>query len=173
MSVRDDIVEAANMEIGGWSAVEYHPTVTDMDAYFMQAWGGTYASASKSTKSLWCGIFAVYVLRQAGVKVHWGPMSTKAGGWGIVTDAYESSQVRIVNGHSGVQPGDIGYVSAYNHHFIITAVDELFDYTECIDGNADGVTPAGTLGTIKRRKSRRLSQIEAYYQILVDDGSYT
>ena len=40
MSVRDDIVEAANMEIGGWSAVEYHPTVTDMDAYFMQAWGG-------------------------------------------------------------------------------------------------------------------------------------
>ena len=132
MSVRDDIVEAANMEIGGWSAVEYHPTVTDMDAYFMQAWGA-YASASKSTKSLWCGIFAVYVLRQAGLKVHWGPMSTKAGGWGIVTDAYESSQVRIVNGHSGVQPGDIGYVSAYNHHFIITAVDELFDYTECID----------------------------------------
>jgi hypothetical protein len=171
MSVRDDIVYTANIEIGGWSSVEYHPTLTDMDTYFMQAMGLPYAKVSKATKSLWCGIFAVYVLRQAGVMVHWGPMATKAGGWGIVTDAYQSAQVSIVNGHSGAQPGDIGYVSSHNHHFIITAVDEDFNYTECIDGNAEGVTPEGTLGTIRRRKSRQLSQIEAYYKILVDDES--
>jgi hypothetical protein len=171
MSVRDDIVTAANMAIGGWGSVEYYPDSNDMDTYFMQAFGLPYSKASTHTKSHWCGIFAVYVLRQAEVSVHWGPMPTKAGGWGIVTDAYQSAQVRIINGHSGIQPGDIGYVSAHRHHFIVTQVDEFFNYVECIDGNAGGVTPVGTLGTVKRLKSRHLSQIEAYYKILVDSQS--
>ncbi len=159
--LRDRICDEANNGIGGYLADEKGPTWDEMNTYFTVAWGNSYDQAGSHTKSHWCGIWAVYILIQAGLTARWGPI---VGGWGV-----SSAQVKRHNGNKGIQPGDVGYVrfcggKVADHHFLITRVDEELDFTECIDGNAGGV--GNGYGTISRRWSRRLSEIDCYYEIL-------
>lgn len=154
--LRDRICDEANMAIGGYISDEKGPTRAEMNDYFAQAWGYSYDQAGAHTKSHWCGIWAVYILIQAGLTARWGPVPK---GWGVV-----SPQVKVHNGNKGIQPGDVGYVTAGDHHFLITRVDQELDFTECIDGNAGGV--GNGYGTIRRRWSRKLSEIACYYEIL-------
>jgi hypothetical protein len=159
--LRSMIISKANEEIGGYGSDEYAPTRDDMDFYFQTAWHYPYSSASSHTKSHWCGIWATYILIQAGINASWGPIS---GGYGV-----SSKQVKRHNGNSGLQPGDIGYCRYINgkvadHHFLVIDVVEDYDYVECIDGNAGGT--GNGFGTIRRIRTRLLSDIDCYYEIL-------
>jgi hypothetical protein len=77
----------------------------DMDRYFIMC-GGPYTAHDHS--SSWCGIFATYVMRQAGVDVCW-KMSK-----GIQL----GSNVELIMGNSGLDQGDVVWATP-NHYFII------------------------------------------------------
>ena len=158
---RSMIIQKANSDcgIGGEAIDVYAPTKDDMDLYFQTALGQSYDSTTAHTKANWCGIWAVYILNCAGMDARWGPIS---GGWGV-----SSGWVQRHNGYEGARAGDIGYCRYINgnladHHFIILDVAAEYDYVECMDGNAVG--PG--FGTIKRIRTRSLSDINVYYEIL-------
>lgn len=102
---------------------------------------GTVDSIPK-TRIYWCGIFAVWVLQQAGLtstKWEWGN--------GI------SSILKRTN---SPQPGDILYIDKpYQHHAIIERIEG--DRVHSIDGNS--------INGLVAPNDRPLSSISAFYSI--------
>jgi hypothetical protein len=72
----------------------------------------------------WCGVFATWVYRQAGIETKWiiggGPTKLKH---------YSSKEI------SSLKPGDIGHIQKQNHHFIILSVKD--GKIRSINGNSD------------------------------------
>lgn len=145
----------------GWlhGGLYYKPTYGDMENIFDWGMAPTpYAAADAHTKSHWCGIFACCCLRQAGVgSAHWGIVPS---GWGVVGDPSQIS--KAIWGNDGAWKGDVGYINAQNHHFLI------IDYWEgqylCIDGNSLAKDNP-SLGAVIQWVWRPASDISSYYQI--------
>lgn len=93
----------------------------------------------------WCGIFALWVLHQAGlirdVKWKWG-------------EGFASMLPQTQN----PKCGDIGYMDAWNHHDIVLGVEG--DYVHTVDGN-DGGSPGG----IVKENMQPRSKFAAFYSI--------
>jgi hypothetical protein len=95
----------------------------------------------EGTQAAWCGGFALWVLRQAGL-TDW-PWEVGKG------FCYRLPTTRAP------QPGDIAYFRELQHHAIVESVDAQHVHT--IDGNQRGETVA--------RRSRPRSDVAAFYSI--------
>jgi hypothetical protein len=153
--LRDGITGAAYQEYldsddGG------KPTPDQLDAYF-QASGlfADYASADSHSQKNWCGFFATYCMKSAGLSTpHWLP------GQGIVGNPME---IQKQWGYAGVQPGDVAILAHNSHHIVIYEVGP--DYIVDIEGNGDPPPDQQYLGGVITTKRRDITAITAYYQI--------
>jgi hypothetical protein len=108
------------------------PTNDELDAYFRES----KASNAFDPSAHWCGIFAVSMLRRAGVRCHWVVDG------GIFNDLYEDQEdLEITTGadaQKGIQYGDV-LVREPNHHHIIVLEPVTAGTIRCVEGNAQGV----------------------------------
>lgn len=73
----------------------------------------------------WCGIFATYCYRAAGLPIAWPDMKSQ-------NPAYWE----ILGPNAAVQPGDVGvYDPMLNHHFVVVAESAPGQRVHSIDGN--------------------------------------
>ena len=97
--------------------------------------GGTSDSAAAIH---WCGIFATFVLRKAGLDVKWrsgeGIVSrggtkylTKKNSW-ITKDGFD---------RNSFAPGDVCVIPRANHHFIVIEAPAGGDTLRCVAGNGN------------------------------------
>jgi hypothetical protein len=173
MSFRNDIINLAEK----WATPDsgYKPSAAELISFFTDAKTQQAPSQSEAQRSLdtlssgcyigdqqkhWCGIFACSVAANAG-------LSTLS--WDLMHGQIQGAEIRKIWGNSGIQPGDIAVVAAYNHHFIITnrnqshstwpaRPDEIVELVNTVEGN--------TSGQLIKANTRRLDQIVAYYRIL-------
>lgn len=133
---RARVVELAVAELGLSDAAKY--------------WGAVLPGWSGPFPKYWCGGFALWCLRQAGL-CDW---------------IWEVSEVNAPKGHYGFlrhlprttdpRPGDIGYLDQpYQHHFIVEAADK--HTLTSIDGNQ------GSPGV--QRRHRAVNGQAAFYSI--------
>jgi len=118
-------------------------------AKFDKTWTPMIRKATSGWKAgpySWCGIWAVAVLRNAGVKdIVWG------------TGGIEGR--KAIAGNKGVRPGDVAiWAGGLNHHNIVEKIEGQTVYT--LDGNQDC---SGIF-----RRSRPLSQMAGYYNVIGD-----
>lgn len=97
----------------------------------------------KGQEKSWCGIFAVYCMRKAGVPVSWdlgrggpvGPLKMASFSGSFVAD---------------IKPANIGVVASQNHHFLIETIGSgAAPGLTTIDGNTEW-------GRIQRRNTHRV-----------------
>lgn len=126
------------------------PTIADAQAALDA--GGTGVKADGDRKQ-WCGIFACYVLRQAGLS---------DATWDLVWDAKEDSLTcsgvhKFRKGHDGMMPGDVALIRSHNHHFIVTEIDYSKETMRTVEGNK--------LGQYIQVCIRRPNEVYGYYRI--------
>ena len=99
------------------------------------------ATAQGVNKLSWCGLFATWVLQQAGARVNW--VLGKGVCWQLPRTA-------------NPQPGDLIYIDQpYQHHAIVARVERDTVFT--IDGNSQGGVVAAN--------ERPRSTIDAFYDV--------
>ncbi len=88
-----------------------------------------YGGGAGSRRIDWCGVFAIYCYRKAGVPIRWaggrpdGPLRLRPISTGVP---------------SAMRPGDIGVTGANNHHFIVeTKTSTASPALTTIDGNTN------------------------------------
>ncbi|MCB9465560.1 MAG: peptidoglycan-binding protein [Candidatus Eisenbacteria bacterium] len=102
-------------------------------------WRNTYDIPS------WCGIFALYVHKWAGLKVREWPLRfwSKDG-----ADDY-----RVLSASELPRPGDIGRVKSANHFFIVMeAPSNKQSSFATVEGNSNIITPEGVFQTIRANR---------------------
>jgi hypothetical protein len=145
VSIRSTIVQWANW----WADPgEYRVYPSHLISFFKLAGCAQVPSEKDATESMklpygaylggqkeanirhWCGIFAVYLLRNyCGVT----GVSWNLNGTGL---NYDGKSVGWRDGTAGIQPGDIAVITKGQHHFIVTGVDEATNTLTSVDGNA-------------------------------------
>jgi hypothetical protein len=119
--------------------------------------------ARKAFPTSWCGIFATWVWRRAGItSVKFKLWDGQTAGIGTIDESEGGARtwrkLPICQWHTGsICEGDIGYLDKGQHHFIIIAVDGNDLLT--VDGNAKGSS------IIVCRKHLRHDAV-AYYRCL-------
>jgi len=110
------------------------------------AWTAVPWVGLTNQKKSWCGIFAIFCYRKAGIPVSWD--IGKGGPVGPLKMASFSS-----NFAAGIKPGDIGSVATQSHHFLIESVDGggPVPGLTTIDGNTE-------FGRIRRRSDHRVGK---------------
>jgi hypothetical protein len=96
----------------------------------------------------WCGIFAAWVLIQAGLKVEWVNAS------GITEKA--PGQVKKELGGVNIQPGDVCVIAKASHHFLVTGVN----------GGSLQTIAGNSLFQEVRAENHSTSEVVATYHIL-------
>lgn len=168
--VRRQIIAAALGEVGvvsdlggkhgmkkGWEHLKrYFDEASDWgpDCFAMGKWvkDGIQKAGRNPPGAEWCGIFASWCCVQGGVTARW-----KFGVGPVPLQAHYDVQ--------NIEPGDIGVIARFVHHFIITRRDG--NTLECVNGNSahHGIT----------KGTRDISTIRYYYKpiadVWVDDGS--
>lgn len=122
---------------GNWTPVALHGIQTPGSRIPLD--GMKYEPPNRPGVS-WCGIFATWVLQQAGLPVRWRRFSGVIG-------------VPKISGSAGMQPGDIA-VQTNTHHFIVTGIQG--NQVMSINGNSD-------FQSILVKPQQR-SSIQAYYR---------
>jgi hypothetical protein len=103
------------------------PSKDELDKYFRAADVPGY-----DKRVHWCGIFQVYLLKQAGVACHWDR---------AIVDDSNGKDLEIVSGEEakrGLQAGDILRVGWAQHHFMALQPVEKGSIP-CVEGNAGGL----------------------------------
>jgi len=99
----------------------------------------------------WCGIFATYCYRAAGLKVNWHDVKTK-----------NSNYFEKLNARDPVKAGDIGnYDPVTNHHFLVAQDAAAGEAVHLIDGKLSNpskmvVAPWNSVITKRRRERSAL-----------------
>lgn len=155
---RDAIVELAQYwaDPGAWK-----PAPDDLINFFYYAGAEAWPSEKEAADALkyrdtgvkvqgqvrhWCGIFACYVIREAGLStVRW----TLYGG--------KMLNIEYRNGNKNMQPGDVAMIVSGNHHFIVTDIDYSSGTMHTVEGN--------TSGQLIRNRTRKTSEPYGYYHI--------
>ena len=128
------------------------PSSEDLHRYFTQC-GASYPGFDDTMA--WCGIFATYILRKAGVKVRWARR---------IEDLSGGQQVKDIVGHEGMGPGDVAVRGAagQNHHFIVLETPKN-GVIRSVDGNYGGVgNPVLFCG---HHWKNTVSSVDHYYRI--------
>lgn len=106
------------------------PTKAELDVYFKESLaGGGYDPSAH-----WCGIFATYLLRKAGVRCHW--VMSKG-----ITDDSNGADYEVATdseAQQGLQPGDV-VIREPQHHHIIVMEPVASGVIPCVEGNAGGI----------------------------------
>jgi hypothetical protein len=93
---------------------------------------GVYTPQERNNTDIvsWCGIFALYCHKMAGLKMSPWPLRYSIG------KPKAGDQLRILQFGEQILPGDIGITEprVKNHHFVVTEVSG--DVVSSIDGNA-------------------------------------
>ncbi len=79
----------------------------------------------------WCGIFATYCYRMAGLGVNWSQVKAQS------RDLFD-----IVLPGAAVRRGDIGVYSVFNHHFVVVEDAAAGSKIQSIDGNVSNPSEA-------------------------------
>jgi hypothetical protein len=152
--VRNRIIEIAGTEL---YCSEYgKPTPQQLDAYAIAAVGKPYA-ASERIRGNWCGAFAVYCIKMAGLSsCRWGINPTH-GFFGIC------GPVQFRWGTGGIQWGDAAIMyGAYSHHVLVADAVSEYDYLQLIEGNG------GEWGGELNKRTTSLGNVCGYYHVLCD-----
>jgi hypothetical protein len=175
MGIRDEIIAIASLEIG---TPPRSPSREQLDKYIQ--WSGLpyrdWAQASAGTKTNpsrikenWCGLFAVYCLRKAGLtSCYWG-INSKVNEYTICGPA---DTLTLVHGTNGIRRGDVAVYKSMSHHFIVDEVVEEYDFVWSYEGNGDA--GAGNYGDGSLTKgvlnisSKCLSNIQYYFSLNCD-----
>lgn len=117
------------------------------------AWSAVPWYGQTHQKKSWCGIFAIYCYRKAGIPVSWD--IGKGGPVGPVKLATYSSSFA-----ANIRPGDIGAVMDKNHHFLIEQVNGSppAPGLTTLDGNT-------FFGRIVRRNEHRVGKDNFNYYV--------
>ncbi len=107
------------------AGTERVPSLSDAERSLKYLTTGVYLD--KTTIRHWCGIFACSVLREKGVNVRW----TLNGGKMV-------GGVKLVWGHSGLQPGDVAIIEKGQHHFLVISADYSANALVTVEGNTSG-----------------------------------
>ncbi len=129
------------------------PSRAELDKYF-KASGGFPQGFDKTVH--WCGLFATYVLRKAGVGVVWQH--------GKIVDLSGGKDITLVSGSKGIGPGDVAVrdMNTANHHFIVLA-EPVKGAITSVDGNyGDIKNPMLFYG---RHWKNSVSAVNFYYRI--------
>ncbi|HEX3695774.1 MAG TPA: hypothetical protein VH374_10325 [Polyangia bacterium] len=163
MSRRDDIINRALY----WSDPGSYRVAPDDLIYFFQTAGTEVAPTGAEAKEAmgygggvkvqghakqWCGIFATCVLRECGLDASWTLMGGKM---------RPSSDVKLVWGNQGMQPGDVALIASASHHFIVVDVDYNKNTIHSVDGNQAWQT-IKELTSRKVRYPRESQQLQPY-----------
>jgi hypothetical protein len=148
VSLRKNILDWARWDMAHQNS--YTPTKSELNNYFIESGANSKGNDGRP----WCGIWATFILRKAGMNVKWGPLNKH--GWGIVD--LSGGFITLRGGSAGIRPGDVAVIPALNHHFFIEDVVEEYDYLQTLDGNQE-------YGSIRRRYDRSLSDLQFYYRI--------
>ena len=145
----------------------YHSRCLTITAAAEAKWqqAGAAATGWRNANDLpaWCGIFAYYVYRIAGIDL---------GGWVSHSDnIHVAKKFKQIHNPSQAHPGCIGVLDGIrgggrNHHFVVTGNDGNF--IESIDGNAHGPAQMNfqsNYSTIARRRysHSELKQKDTYF----------
>ena len=108
---------------------------------------------SKPSGVSWCGIFATWVLRRAGLEAKW------VVGAGIVGD-----KVKLTSGSEGFMPGDVIVINGaeVHHAVVISENHKIYDG----DGSIDTVNGNADQQSILRHSRYTRGQVWYYYKIL-------
>ncbi len=136
------------------------PSKADLDRYF-KGCGGNYRGYD--TGSHWCGIFATYLMKLAGVNCHW------VMGKGIQDDSNGADLEVILDGvtaRKDIIVGDI-LVREPNHHHIIALDGPKSGSIRCIEGNAGGIKyPLLAMDWAANAHNNQVGNVSARYRIL-------
>lgn len=92
----------------------------------------SYTAAERNNTDIasWCGIFSLYVMKVAGLRLSGWPFKYSIG------KVKPTDEMRIKAGNVTPKPGDVGIIEPMgtNHHFVITAVEG--GTVKSVDGNA-------------------------------------
>lgn len=132
-------------------------TLTDINFREGGLPGGTWSAVPwygiPSQKKSWCGIFAIYCYRKAGIPVSWDAAKGKIVG---------PLKIATFNGNfvAGMKMGTIGSVATQSHHFLIETINGPGNQPglTTIDGNTD-------YGRIKRREDHRVGKDNFNYYV--------
>lgn len=131
-ALRARVVAIARAEVGK----------AELNKYFADA-APMYVNANEPPN--WCGIFALWVLHQAGL--------LREKQWKVALGFLETSPALPKT--STPEPGDVAYYTKYQHEAVVLAVDG--DMVELANGNGQG-------GVVSIGR-RPLSEAAAYYSI--------
>lgn len=126
--------------------------------------GGVPARPGAEGGLHWCGIFATYCLRSAGMPVKW------RANLGITPSDRNSAFVWKYRSFvpsdkfdvKSLEPGDVAGIPASSHHFIVVNSTHP-DYVDCIAGN-------GSYQRIEAQRHLR-KNINVYYKIASEIGN--
>lgn len=105
------------------------PSVEELNKYFAAAGMGRY-----DPKVHWCGLFQVYLLKQAGVNCHWARE---------IVDDSGGADLEIVRGDAArndLQMLDIVRIHREEHHFTVLQ-PATGGFLGNFEGNAGGIKP--------------------------------
>jgi hypothetical protein len=113
--------------VPGWTRV---PSKSELDNYFKTSLAGPAFDPTVH----WCGIFATYLLKKAGVRCHW------AMGDGITDDSngQDLETTDSPNAQKDLQIGDVVVREPQHHHIIVLEPVDA-GTIRCVEGNAGGV----------------------------------
>jgi len=130
------------------------PSRADLDRYFINC-GGGYSGYDPTVS--WCGIFACYIMRKAGLRVKWKRYKG-------IEDLSGGTDMKAIWGREGIALGDVAVRGSGQHHFILLetpAKDQRVVYAA--DGNAMGkYNPMLACG---RDGRNILPEVTYYYRI--------
>ena len=156
MSIREKAIAAAN-----WWAIPdpYRVTADDLTTIFQGAGCDQLPTAHDFARTFgpksflsdgcyvggqakqWCGIFATMVLKTSGANIKWS----------LMTGSIVGSDVKAKMSKDPIQPGDVAYIEAHQHHFLVVGLD-----------GKDILTVEGNAGN-QRIMSRRRSSVAGHY----------
>jgi hypothetical protein len=122
--VTADQIKEKTVEITPLDAVKF--------AYLRVPTGGKPLPDGRWNGIHWCGIFATWVLRQAGVRVIWGTDRENYWNYGIKNwparpDTFVEGSIladRTIETREDIQPGDVCVIPENSHHFIVERVEK-------------------------------------------------
>ena len=138
----------------GWTRI---PTKSELDNYFRTSLAGP---AFDSTAH-WCGIFATYLLKKAGVRCHWVMCDG-------ITDDSNGVDLETASGPDAQKDLKIGdvVVREPEHHHIIVLEPVTAGAIRCVEGNAGGVgKPLLAMNWAANMRNNNVAHVVKRYRI--------
>jgi hypothetical protein len=166
---RDRIIQFAYWELCNQQGGK--PTEGQLLKYLRNS-GTGYTSFDQTGADIlrkgWCGIFAVYCIRSAGLPVYWG-INKSFNKWGICGPVeWTSGTDGMTRGDAAIGWGGAGHETAGNHHFLIAETNDFGEGTEalCLDGNGNPPGNQQFLGGVITWIYRPLDKVASHYKLI-------